>query len=101
VDVELARQQWRDGARRVDEVRNRRRHTQLVRQIDAVIQELRKRVGQTFVLADLAGAYDQADVWARDVVEAAAGDEAPAAEIGTITDAAFAAFARGASDYRP
>jgi len=64
VDLELARQQWQDGTRRVASDRK------LLMQVDHVVAALRKRVGQIFTM-------------------------------GAIADAAFDAYARGASDYRP
>ena len=59
-------------------------------------------MGQVFTLQELAEAYDGADEWARELLEAAADpDAAPTAEAGTVADAAFYAYARGAVDYRP
>ena len=46
-------------------------------------------------------AYDGADGWARDLLDDAEPDDAPVSEPGTITDAAFHHYARGALDYRP
>jgi hypothetical protein len=55
-----------------------------------------------FTLGELAEAYEGADEWARELLEAAADPEAPpTAEAGTVADAAFHAYARGAVDYRP
>jgi hypothetical protein len=103
MDVELARQQWQDGDRRVEQMRpNRERYVDLSQQVDVVVAGLRKRVGQVFTLGELAEAYDGADEWARELLEAAADpDAAPTAEAGTVADAAFHAYARGAVDYRP
>src|SRR5581483_1983495 len=64
MDVELARHQWEDGNRRVEALRNdRRRYRELIAEVELVIGELRKRVGQTFTLGELADAYDGADDW--------------------------------------
>jgi hypothetical protein len=103
MDVELARQQWQDGNRRVEHARgDNRLYRDLSEQVDVVVAGLRKRVGQVFTLAELAEAYDGADEWARELIEEAADPEAPpAAEAGTVADAAFHAYARGAVDYRP
>jgi hypothetical protein len=103
MDVELARQQWQDGNRRVEDTRvDSRRYLDLSQQVDVVVAGLRKRVGQIFTLGELAEAYDGADEWARELLEAAADpDEPPTAEAGTVADAAFHAYARGATDYRP
>jgi hypothetical protein len=103
MDVELARQQWHDGNRRVEHARgDNRLYRDLSEQVDVVVAGLRKRVGQVFTLAELAEAYDGADEWARELIEEAADPDAPpAAEAGTVADAAFHAYARGAVDYRP
>jgi hypothetical protein len=102
VDTELARQQWNDGNRRVEAARaERRRYVELQRQIEIVVRELRHRVGQIFTLDELAGAYDSADRWAREAIDLADPEAPPAVEAGTVADAAFHHYARGASDYRP
>ena len=103
MDVELARQQWQDGNRRVEETRpDRERYIDLNHQVDVVVAGLRKRVGQVFTLGELAEAYEGADEWARELLEDAADpDEPPTAEAGTVADAAFHLYARGAVDYRP
>lgn len=95
VDVDLARQQWQIGERRVAA------NPQLGSQVDLVVGELRKRVGQTFTLAELANAYDGADDWARDAIDLADPDAPPPLEASTVTDAAFHHYARGATDYIP
>ena len=103
MNVDLARQQWQDGNRRVEDTRpDRERYIDLNRQVDVVVAGLRKRVGQVFTLDELAEAYEGADEWARELLDSAADPEAPpAAEAGTVADAAFHAYARGAADYRP
>jgi hypothetical protein len=102
VDVELARQQWQDGNRRVEAARtDRRRYVQLTGQVDEVVAALRQRIGQTFTLAELADAYDGADAWTGGLLEDADPERAPATEPGTVTDAAFHVYARGATDYHP
>jgi hypothetical protein len=102
LDVELARHQWQDGARRIEATAgDAARHRRLLEQVDVVANALRQRVGQVFTLAELADAYDGADEWARALLDEADPDGAPAAEPGTIADAAFHVYARGATDYRP
>jgi hypothetical protein len=102
VDLELARQHWLDGSRRVERVRDdRRRYATLVGGIDLVLDQLRKRVGQTFTLTELADAYDGADEWVRDVLDDADPEGPGPSEPGTVADAAFHVYSRGAADYRP
>jgi len=102
MDVELARQQWDAGNRRIESLKpDRRRYAALVAQVDVVVGELRKRVGQTFTLSELAAAYDGADAWARDAIDVADPDAPPPDEPSTVADAAFHSYARGATDYSP
>jgi hypothetical protein len=102
MDVELARQQWQDGNRRVERTRaDHALYVELTGQVDLVVAGLRKRVGQVFTLAELAAAYDGADEWARELLDEADPEAPPPVEAGTVADAAFHVYARGAADYRP
>jgi hypothetical protein len=102
VQLELARLQWEDGIRRVEAGRpDRARYQRLMSQVDVVVEALRSRVGQVFTLDELADAYDGADEWAHELLDEADPDSAPAFEPGTVADAAFHFYARGATDYRP
>jgi len=102
MDLELARQHWRDGNRRVEGAReDGHRYARLTEGVDIVVAGLRKRVGQTFTLAELAAAYDGADDWVRELLDESDPDGPPPTEPGTVADAAFHAYARGAADYRP
>ena len=76
-------------------------YARLNAQVELVASELRKRVGQTFTLEELAAAYDRAEDWARDLLHDARDEDAPPPETTTITDAAFHRYARGARDYVP
>ena len=102
--LDVARHQWADGLRRLGTERGNRAR-QLADLVDAVQDELRRRIGQTFTLADLADAYAGSEDWVRDVVVESA-PPPPRAEAGLrdaalVGDAAFASYARGATDYRP
>jgi hypothetical protein len=102
MDVELARQQWEDGRRRVERTQAGSLEAgRLAREVELIVAELRRRVGQTFTLAQLASAYDGAGEWAREVLYQARPDGAPPPDTATVTDAAFQVYARGAVDYRP
>jgi hypothetical protein len=101
-DLELARQQWRDGNRRLEEARgDRQRYRRLVDGTDRVVEALRRRLGQSFTLDELAAAYGGADDWVLELLEDADPEGAVPLEPGTVADAAFHAYARGAVDYRP
>jgi hypothetical protein len=104
VSVQTARLQWDDGSRRLEAARSEgARYRQLADLVDAVVAELRRRVGQTFTVAELAQAYEGAEDWVRDVVVAATPPKAAAGlrDAALVQDAAFGQYARGATDYRP
>ena len=105
-DVRLAnaRLQWDEGLRRFESARgDGARYRALGTLVDAVQDELRRRVGQTFSLAELADAYEGSEDWVRDVVVDSALPRAPAdlRDSALVGDTAFGMFARGATDYRP
>jgi hypothetical protein len=104
VTLAVARHQWEEGVRRLEAVdRNSRRYRQLHALVDAVLEELRRRVGQTFTLAELADAYTGSEDWVREVVVARTPPKAEAGlrDTALVQDAAFGAYARAAQDYRP
>jgi hypothetical protein len=102
LDLELARQQWRDGNRRLEEARgDQTRYRRLVDSTDRVVDALRRRVGQSFTLEELAAAYDGVDDWVLELLEEGDPEGRVPLEPGTVADAAFHAYARGAVDYRP
>ena len=102
MDVELARQQWDDGRRRVERAQpGSQESARLGAQVDLVVGELRRRLGQSFTLAELADVYVDAVEWARDALYDALPEGAPPPDTSVVTDAAFQQYARGAVDYRP
>jgi hypothetical protein len=102
VDLDLARHQWQDGIRRVEATRaDRGRYADRMAQVDILVNALRQRVGQVFTLEELAQSYDGADDWACAVLDDADPEAPPVSEAGTVADAAFHVYARGATDYRP
>jgi hypothetical protein len=102
LDLELARQQWRDGNRRLEEARaDGNRYRRLVEGTDRVVDALRRRLGQSFTLDELAAAYGGADDWVLELLEESDPEGVVPLEPGTVADAAFHAYARGAVDYRP
>ncbi|MHB8471208.1 MAG: hypothetical protein ACYDCH_15870 [Gaiellaceae bacterium] len=96
----LVRQEWEDAHRRLEGERgDRRRHDRLVQQVELIVDELRRRVGQTFTLAELAGSYRDADRWARAALEERAPAPGWSRDLSLVLAAAFHAYQRGASDY--
>ena len=95
VAVEHARQQWDEGYRRLQShASDRALFHQLHGEVDAVVDELSRRVGPSFTLAELADAYYQADRWLYELL-------GPAGHLAIVQDAAFHRYARGAVDYAP
>jgi hypothetical protein len=100
--VEIVRQEWEGSYRELEQsAEDRRRYLRLLDQVEALTDELRRRVGQTFSLDELADEYARADDWARDVLL----DEDPptgaASTVALAQGAAFHLYARGAVDYSP
>jgi len=103
--VELARQHWAEGYRRLVQAKGAepRLHARLLDQVEVVTRELRRRIGKSFTLAELADAYARADRWVQDALgeHAERGGRGWIATVTTAADAAFHLYARGARDYRP
>ena len=97
----LVRQEWEEGSRALERERDdRRRYERLLEQVDVVTAELRKRVGQTYSLAELAAAYRDAERWAREAVEERAPTPGWPRDLALVLAAAFHAYERGALDYQ-
>ena len=100
--VENARQQWEDGYRRLQaEARDPVRYARMLEQVEAVTDELRRRLGQVFTLAELAEVYARAEDWSREAVAQNAPTPGWPRTLSTVEDAAFHLYARGARDYAP
>ncbi len=100
--LDQTRREWKEGHRRFEaEVRESDRAEVLLTELDAVIAELRRRVGQHFTLSDLASAYSDSDHWAREAVAAHAAAPGWPRRLALVGDAAFHLYSRGAVDYQP
>ena len=101
-EVESARREWEEGHRRLqDEVRREEQPERLLAQVEAVGAELRRRVGGTFTLRELATAYAKAESWSREVVAEHAAAPGWPRTLSLVEAAAFHEYARGAQDYEP
>jgi hypothetical protein len=98
VSFETAVEQWQDGERRLAESPPPLQPT-LERVTQAIQAELRRRLGGAFSAEELAAFYDEGTDWATDVAVAAAPDEPFAWDARIVTDAAFARYLRGATDF--
>lgn len=100
--VELARQQWADGYRRLEAERgNERRYRDLAAHVVTVMEQLRRRVGGVYTVPELAAAYSSLDAWLRDALSEADPRVAASPDATIAADAAFHLYARGARDYEP
>jgi hypothetical protein len=100
--IELARQEWEEGRRRFEASRvEAPRYRQLVELLELVLNELRKRIGQTYTLAELVAAYDEAERWTREVLEERAPNPGWPRDLPVVLAAAFESYQRGAIDYEP
>ena len=100
--AELARQEWADGYRRLESEREEpARYRVLLAQVGAIADELRRRVGSVFTLAELADEYSGADRWVAEALAALPVEARYPAGVSVATDAAFHLYARGAQDYAP
>jgi hypothetical protein len=96
--LENALFQWEEGYRRLEELRaDTRAYRQARRVVDAIGDELRRRIGPTFGAEQLAEAYAGGTDWALEVAIAAS--PGTTGETGTLTDAAFWLYLRGARDF--
>jgi hypothetical protein len=99
--VDAVRQQWEEGNRRFESQAGDPVFPQLLEQLEVATDELRKRVGETFTLAQLADAYGSSDHWLRQAVEERVAVPGWVRHLSVVQDAAFHQYARGATDYSP
>jgi len=95
--LENALFQWEEGHRELQALRDPRARRLADRVVDAVREELRRRIGPTFTAAELADLYGAGTDWCLQI----AIDVAPAAEgdAQSLADAAFWLYLRGAGDF--
>lgn len=95
--LENALFQWEEGRRSLQAIEDPRQRRLADRVVDAIREELRRRIGPTFTAAELADLYGQGTDWAQQV----AIDVAPPVESESqaLADAAFWLYLRGATDF--
>ena len=100
-EIVLLQQEWEEGEHALESERHdRSRYTRLLEQVEVVTDELRKRVGQTYTLDELAAAYRGGERWAREVVEERAPSPGWPRDLALVLAAAFYTYQRGAVDYQ-
>jgi hypothetical protein len=101
-DVESSRRDWEEAFRRYEaELRDPVQAERLRPQLTLLREELRKRIGSSFSLAELADAYRTSERWARDAVSERAAAPGWPRTLTIVEGAAFHLHARGAVDYQP
>jgi len=102
VAAELARQEWSEGYRRLESEReDRGRYRILLAQVEAITDELRRRIGSVFTVSELAAEYRRADAWVAEALGELPPELRYPAGVSVATDAAFHLYVRGARDYVP
>jgi hypothetical protein len=92
--VENALYQWREGMRRIEAAPDVAR-SDLVDATDVVIEELRRRLGSSFMVDELVELYGRDTDWALEI----AGRHGAGTDSASVVDAAFARYVREAKDF--
>lgn len=90
--------QWQQGERRLQRA-SLEQTPLLERVIDALVAELRRRLGGRFAAQELVELYDAGTSWCLQVAMKLAPEQPWAWEAGVVVDAAFARYLREAADY--
>lgn len=98
--LENAIYQWEEGYRRLEELGDRPAvQARVMRAVEAVRDELRRRIGPTFTAAELADLYGRGTDWCLQVAASVAPEEAAGWDPQVIADAAFHLYLPSATDY--
>lgn len=90
---------WSEGVNRLQQAAPGERAV-LERVVDAVVDELRRRLGGPFTIAELAALYtDEGTDWCFQIATQVAPADPDAWDMTTVAGAAFARYVRGARDY--
>jgi hypothetical protein len=90
--------QWHQGERRLGAAPPERRAVQ-ERIVDALVAELRRRLGGRFSAEELAELYGRGTAWCLQLAMATAPADPWAWDSGIVVDAAFGRYLREAADY--
>ena len=98
--VQVAMIEWEEGRRRLESLDVPPRQERVIRRVvDEIVAELERRLGQVYSLAELVRVYDESTAWCLDIAQLTT-EHVWAHDLSIVQDAAFARFARNASDYR-
>lgn len=98
MSFENAYYQWQQGERRLHAEPTERR-PRMERVTEALVAELRRRLGGRFSAEELVALYEGGTSWCLPVAMKVAPDDPSAWEAGVVVDAAFARYLREAADY--
>jgi hypothetical protein len=99
--VDYARSRWEEGELRVQRCTpDSSKRDVLEDVVEALMQELEKRIGQVFTSLELAALQDGSEPWCTRIAHEVAPDSPYAWELDTVQNAAFHRYARRASDYQ-
>lgn len=90
---------WQEGLRRLAQAEPQDRPA-LERVVEALVDQLRRRLGGPFTVQELAALYERDGTdWAFDIATRVAPNNPAAWDMTTVVGAAFARYVRSASDY--
>ena len=95
--LENALFQWEEGRRAWHAIEDPRERRLADGVVDAIRDELRRRIGPTFSAAELADLYGEGTDWCQQVAADVAPPVEPDAQM--LADAAFWLYLRGATDF--
>jgi hypothetical protein len=99
-DVENAVFQWEEGYRRLEDARSEPAlYRALARTVLSVQNELRKRLGSSFSVSELAALYREGTDWTLDHAMRARPEDLARWDPAVAADAAFYLYMRQASDF--
>jgi len=98
VSFETALYQWQQGERRLRSEPPERRAL-CERVTEALVVELRRRLGGRFSCEELVELYEHGTAWCLPVAMKVAPEDPSAWEAGVVVDAAFCRYLREAADY--
>lgn len=100
--VESARHQWQEGQRRFQSLASQpESRDRLYFELETISDEIRRRIGQNFTLAEAVELYMESESWALDAMAERGPARGWARDLATVLDAAFFLYSRGAVDYLP
>jgi hypothetical protein len=98
--IDSALYQWEEGHRRLRELSSDPRlAARLNRAVEAIRDELRRRIGPTFSAGELADLYGEGTDWCLEAARWAAPEEASELDPQAIIDGTFYLYLRGATDW--